>query len=78
MRVISNKKSWHINESTLVSVYKSLIRSLFDYSAYMSLIINDETLFNALESIQCSALRIIYGYKWDDKITNIKPRKKPM
>lgn len=62
--------------STLVGVYKSLIRTPFDFSAYMSLLLKDEKLFNALESIQCSALRIIYGYKWDDKITNIELRKK--
>ena len=41
-----------------------------DYCAFLEPIIKDDVLINSLESIQMTALRVIFGIHWEDKITN--------
>ena len=61
-------KSWQINKQTLTNIYKSLIRSIIDYSIYLYNILSN-TNQSALQRIQNKALRIIHNVKYDDHMT---------
>ena len=58
-RVLSYKKQWHLNPPTMISIYKQLIRTLFDQGASFSLITTSSQI-KLIEPIQNTALRIIY------------------
>ena len=54
---------WALDKSTLVNIYKSLIRSLIDYSALMVTKISNGNM-NKLQIVQNNALRTIYQKFW--------------
>ena len=55
-------ESWKINTKTLIQLYKSLIRSLIDYTFFIFSKISQANL-NKLQAIQNNCLRIIYKKK---------------
>ena len=59
IKVLSHK-SWNINSETLIKLYKSLVRSIIDYSIF---IFNRISVKNKmkLQTLQNNALRIIYN-----------------
>ena len=61
---VLSQKSWQINSGSLIILYKSLIRSLVDYSLFLYPIIS-KTNQKKLQSIQNNALRIIFRKKYD-------------
>jgi hypothetical protein len=61
-------KSWNINKETLTNIYKSLVRSIIDYSIYLYDILSDTNKL-AIQRIQNKALRIIHNIKFDDHIS---------
>ena len=66
IRVLSHK-SWKLDQSTLIQIYNTLIRSLFDYSSIFSSALS-ELQINKLQIIQNNALRAILKKKRDTKI----------
>jgi hypothetical protein len=52
-------KEWALSVETLCLVYKSLIRSIIEYSALISSVIS-ETNFKSINAIQNTVLRLIY------------------
>ena len=85
IKVLSHK-SWKINNQTLITIYKSLIRSLIDYSLFLFPILSP-TNQKKLQSIQNNALRIIFRKKYDfdanilhesAKIDNLASRSKKL
>ena len=75
LKILSYKKNWQLNEKTLINMYKSLVRSITDYSAYLSCFI-PTSMSEQLERVQNSALRIIFKTKLSDRIASEKLRKK--
>ena len=75
LRILSFKKHWQLNKRTLINIYKSLVRSIIDYSAYLSSFISD-SFTEKLERIQNSALRIIFKTNLLDQISSESLRKK--
>ena len=75
LRILSFKKRWMIKENVLINIYKSLIRSIIDYSAFLVSFASDSQL-EKLERIQNEALRIIFKVKITDHISNNKLRKR--
>ena len=75
LKILSFKKHWYLNEKTLINIYKSLVRSIIDYSAYLSSFIPN-SMTNQLERIQNSALRTIFKANLSDRISSEKLRKK--
>ena len=75
LRILSFKKHWQRNERTLINIYKSLVRSITDYSANLSSFISNSTT-EQLERIQNTALRIIFKINLSDKIASEMFRKK--
>jgi hypothetical protein len=67
LRILSFKKRWMINVNVLINIYKSLIRSIIDYSAFLVSFASDSQL-ERLERIQNEALRIIFKVKKSDHI----------
>ena len=61
IRILTHK-SWGLNKSTLVQIYKSLIRSVMEYVGLNFYILGKEQK-NELEVIQNSALRAIFNKK---------------
>ena len=59
LKVVS-QKSWHLDNQTQTQIYKSLVRSLIEYSAILFDTLNAK-LKNMLNSIQYNALCIIYN-----------------
>ena len=74
LRILSFKKRWMIKENVLINIYKSLIRSIIDYSAFLVSFASDSQL-EKLERIQNEALRIILRLKRTDHLSNSKLRK---
>jgi len=56
---ILSHKSWYLSEKTLINLYCSLIRSVFDYSFFLANSLSNLNL-NKLQVIQNCALRSIY------------------
>jgi hypothetical protein len=52
-------KSWKLSKITLINIYKSLIRSILDYSNFIVPMLSEENK-RKLETCQNSALRIIF------------------
>ena len=63
LKVLSHR-SFGINSSTLINIYKALIRSLIDYSLFMYPIISN-TNRKKLQSVQNNALKVIFKKSWD-------------
>ena len=61
IRILTHK-NWGLNKSTLVQIYKSLIRSVMEYVGLNFYILGKEQK-NELEVIQNSALRAIFNKK---------------
>jgi hypothetical protein len=59
LKVLSNKW-WGLEKNTLVILYKSLIRSILDYSLFMYPVISPKHQ-KSLQAVQNNALRIISG-----------------
>jgi hypothetical protein len=55
---ILSHKSWHLNFKTLKTIYQALVRSLMEYSAFVSVIIS-KTNLAYLQSIQNRAIKAI-------------------
>ena len=58
MKVLAHK-SWNINTKTQIQLYKTLVRSIFDYSSFIFPTLTGKSK-RKLQFIQDSALRIIY------------------
>ena len=78
---IFSYKSWHLNKHTLVNLYRSLIGSIFDYSAFTVSNCSDSSL-KSIQSVQNRALRCIFKLPWDSPsdelfyITGVLPLRK--
>ena len=59
-----SSKKYCLNENTLIQLYKSIVRSVIDYSSIIVLICKKKNLAN-LEAIQNTALRHIFRQKYD-------------
>jgi hypothetical protein len=59
LKIVSHK-SWHLNIKTKTQIYKSLIRSLIEYSAILYNTLNKK-LKTILNTVQYNFLRIIHG-----------------
>ena len=77
LRILSYKKQWKLYEKTLINIYKSLIRSILDYSAFFSSYILNSQI-EQLERIQNTALRVIFRVNQTDHIycDNLKKKAK--
>lgn len=58
-------KSWKLQPRTLLNIYKSLIRSVIEYSSIIYPLISSSTL-KRLEIIQNKAIRLSYKTGWRD------------
>jgi hypothetical protein len=58
IKIISNR-SWHVNFQTLKTIYQALVRSLMEYSAFISVLISKTNLAH-LQSIQNRAIKVIF------------------
>ena len=63
LKVLSHH-SWHLNTDTLIQMYKSLVRSLIDYSLFIYPTLSNKNK-RKIQFIQDCALRIIFKKKWD-------------
>lgn len=63
LKILSHK-SWGLTKTTLVAIYKSLIGSVIDYSAFSSSQIVPR-LEKSIQAIQNQAVRIIFKQKYD-------------
>jgi hypothetical protein len=59
LKIVSHK-SWHLDIKTKTQIYKSLIRSLIEFSAILYNTLNKK-LKTILNTVQYNALRIIHG-----------------
>ena len=69
MKIFSLDPPWKIKESTMIQLYKSLIRSVLEYSSFLIDSIN-KSYTKTLEATQNNILRIIKKIKMernDDK-----------
>jgi hypothetical protein len=66
LKILSHK-SWKLNSITLVNIYKSLIRSIMEYSCILVPMIKNE-LLNKLTIIQNNCMRIIRGVNLTDRV----------
>ena len=64
IKVLSHK-SWNIDTFTLLNLYKSLVRSLLDYSIFIYPLIS-KTNKKKLQAIQNNAIRIIFKKRHDE------------
>lgn len=62
---ILSHKSWKLRKETLLSIYKSLIGSVLDYSAFMWSALSDR-LKKSIQAIQNNAVRIIFHRPRDE------------
>ena len=63
-------KSWKLNSKTLVNIYLSLIRSIFDYSAILVPALSNSTL-SVIQKIQNNAFRLIFNKPKDTRISSL-------
>jgi hypothetical protein len=63
LRIISHR-SWKLSTKTLINVYKALVGSVIEYSAFLSSTLNEVQL-KSLQAIQNKALRIIFKKPFD-------------
>ena len=67
---ILSHKSWKLSEKTLVSIYRSLIRSVLDYSAFMAPCLSS-SMRDAAQALQNKAVRIIFHRPSADHTTDL-------
>lgn len=68
LKVLSHK-SWKLNPHTLVTIYKSLIGSIIDYSFFTPILIS-ATNFSRIQTIQNVSIKSIYKFP-NDTPTNL-------
>ena len=59
LKILSYDKNWRLDTTTLIRIYKSLVRSVLDYACVTSVACNKNIVRN-FETLQNDALRIIY------------------
>ena len=69
IKVLSHS-SWKIDKNTLLQLYKSLVRSLIEYSLFMYPLLSI-TNKKTLQAIQNNALRIIFKKSIDTKVAEL-------
>ena len=69
IKILSFDKFWRLSPEILLNIYKSLIRSILDYSSFIIDSIS-QSFIKKLEAIQNNVLRIIFQTKWDELSTN--------
>jgi len=69
IKVLSHKK-WKIDHSTLLQIYKTMVRSLFDYSLFIYPLLSNKNK-RSLQNIQDFALRTIYKKRYDYDMENL-------
>ena len=69
MKILSLNPLWRLQEGTLIQLYKSLIRSVIEYSSFIIDSIS-KSFLKKLEAIQNNTLRIIFKKKWDEMKTD--------
>jgi hypothetical protein len=67
---IFSHSSWHLKKSCLLSIYCSLVSSIFDYSFFAVACIS-ETSMQRLQRIQNRAVRCIFKLRWDSPTAEI-------
>ena len=67
LKTLSYDKLWRIDKQLLIQIYKTLVRSVIDYSAFISTSIS-QSLIKKLETIHNDAMRIILRKTTMDKI----------
>lgn len=60
---IISYKTWKLKKKTLLNVYKSLIRSIIDYSSFIIPLINTQ-MYNSIQAIQNNIIIIIFKQPW--------------
>ena len=65
LKILSNDIFWRLDENILLKLYKSLIRSVLEYSSFIVKTISDSFL-RKLEAVQYNALRAIYRVSWEE------------
>ena len=68
LKSLSFNKTWSLPNHILVQLYKSLLRSVIEYSSFMIVSLN-KNLLRKLEVLQNNALRIIFKVKLIDKVS---------
>ena len=63
-------KSWKLQPKTLINIYKSLIRSIMEYSSILYPLLSAST-FKKLEIIQNKAIRFSFKGGWLDSTANL-------
>lgn len=69
IKIVSHK-SWKLSHKTLVNLYKTLLRSILDYSFFTISQISI-TILNFLQAIQNQAIRLIYKLAPDTSTLNL-------
>ncbi len=67
---ILSHKSWQLSTKTLLSIYKTLIGSVTDYSAFISPRLS-EAVTTSLQAIQNRAVRSIFHLPWDEHTVDL-------
>ena len=67
---ILSHKSWKLGPKTLIKVYLSLIRSIFDFSAILNPAISATRLYD-IQKIQNNAFRLIFNKPFDTRISTL-------
>ena len=65
LKILSNDIFWRLDENILLKLYKSLIRSVLEYSSFIVKTISDSFL-KKLEAVQYNSLRAIYRVSWEE------------
>jgi len=69
LKILSNDIFWRLDENILLKLYKSLIRSVLEYSSFIVKTISDSFL-KKLEAVQYNSLRAIYRVSWEEMSKN--------
>jgi hypothetical protein len=67
---IFSHSSWHLKKACLLSIYRSLVSSIFDYS-FFAVVCVSETRMLRLQRIQNRAVRSIFKLRWDSPTAEI-------
>jgi len=74
LKILSYDRNRRLDYGTLIKIYKSLVLSILDYTAFMFGTISSSYM-NTLEAVQNNALRILFRLQRDE-ISNDELRKK--
>jgi hypothetical protein len=75
LKILSFDKFWSLNKILLIKLYKSLVRSVIEYSSTIIDSISPSFL-KKLEAIQNNSLRAIFQMNWEEKIPVEELRRK--